>query len=281
MNYYEVAITIQPITDETRDIVTANLGMLPFETFSETADGIYAYIPEKDYNELELIQALHNIKEIGIETNHTVKLIPDENWNSEWEKNFDPIVVADKCIVKAPFHKDLPSYPIEIIIEPKMSFGTGHHQTTYLMAERALNIDFKGKRVIDMGCGTGILALLASKLGAASVLAIDIDEWAYENGIENVQRNNISNIEVKQGDVTEALGCTCDIMFANINRNVLLADMAAYSKLVKKGEVLLLSGFYTEDLPMISECAEQNGFRYKYSNSLKNWMMAEFEKVTF
>ncbi len=276
MPYIEVNISITPFSEENCDIVTAYLADLPFESFSAENDCLKAYIRKESFDNESIKDCLDQVKEMAINCSYTFTEIADVNWNSEWEKNFDPILVDNICMVRAPFHSPVEGLKYDIVIEPKMSFGTGHHGTTYQMIDEALRTDFANKVVIDMGCGTGVLAILAVKMGAKSAIAIDIDQWAYDNTIENCLRNNVTQIKVLLGDVSQANGSTCDLMFANINRNVLLADMVTYKNNVIKGGVLLLSGFYTEDLDMIRQSAETNGFVFKKHTVMNNWVMAKF-----
>ena len=249
---------------------------IPFESFTNDIASLKAYIKKEFFNINAVKECLEPIKELAIDYTLTHNEIADVNWNSEWEKNFDPIIVDNICMVRAPFHEPIEGLKYDIVIEPKMSFGTGHHGTTHQMIDEALRTDFINKTIIDMGCGTGVLAILAVKMGAKAATAVDIDQWAYENTIENCQRNNVPAVKVLLGDVTQAKGECCDLMFANINRNVLLADMPHYALNVKKGGTLLLSGFYTEDLDMIKECAQAIGFIYEKHTIMTNWVMAKF-----
>jgi ribosomal protein L11 methyltransferase len=210
------------------------------------------------------------------EVEFTEKRIPDQNWNAEWEKNFEPVLIADKCYIRAPFHPLCPGYPYEIIIEPKMSFGTAHHETTAMMIEMMMQMDFNGKKVLDMGCGTGILAILAGMLGASEVDAVDNDEWAFNNAVENMERNGATKVNVKLGNITAA-GSGYDIILANINRNVLLVHIPEYSKRMKKGE-LLMSGFYEDDLEAIQKSATSNGFKFDRTINNNQWVATRFIK---
>ena len=278
MNYIEVDFIIKPVTSENREIIAAMLGQIEFESFADTKQGLQAYIQEPLFNEKLMNSTLISIKSALDTLNHTIKLIEDKNWNAEWEKNFDPIYINKDCVIRAPFHKAEPNYKYELIIEPKMSFGTGHHSTTALMIKQMLNIDFSDKEVLDMGCGTGVLGILASFKKAKKVLAIDIDNWAYENTIENAERNNISNMSVKQGNASLLNKNLFDILLANINRNILLNDMATYVDSLKNGGTLLLSGFYLQDLETISEKAEQLGLTYINHIENDNWVSVKYTK---
>jgi len=256
------------------EILVAELGLLGFESFTENEDGVVAYIQEAEWNAelLNNIQILHSDE---VKFSHEVKEIEQVNWNEEWEKNFEPIVVENEVSIRAPFHDD-PKLAYDIVIEPKMSFGTGHHETTYLMIKHLMELDLSGKRVLDMGCGTGILAIFAEMKGADEIDAIDIDAWCYENSVENVERNHCKNIEVYQGDASMLGSSSYDVIIANINRNILLNDMAVYVTCLRPDGELYLSGFYTEDIPFIKEEAEKNGLTFKKKFERNNWVALKF-----
>ena len=269
MEYFE--IRIHPASEEKQEILTSLLAEVNFESFVETEDELLAYIQAHNYVREKVEQLCDQF-----EVKFTEKQIPDQNWNAEWEKNFEPVLIAEKCYIRAPFHAPRPDYPFEIIIEPKMSFGTAHHETTALMIEVMMQMDFMGKKVLDMGCGTGILAILAYKMGATEVEAIDNDPWAYNNAMENMKKNHVTAMTVKMGDV-DAAGSGYDILLANINRNVLISHLPEYSKCIKKGE-LLMSGFYEEDLAMIRQAAELNAFIFDRHITKNRWVAARFIK---
>lgn len=259
------------------EILIAELGELPFESFEETEDGVHAYIQEHLVYE-NMLDEVYILKNDEFQIEYVTKAIEQVNWNEEWEKNFDPIDVDGICYVRAPFHEPK-SATYEIVIEPKMSFGTGHHETTYLMMKHLLNMDTQDQMVLDMGCGTALLAILASMRGAKHVDAIDIDNWCYLNSIENGERNNITNMSVYEGDaslLTES--DKYDLIIANINRNILLNDMHVYDKALKVGGTILFSGFYTEDIPFIKEAAEKLGMRYESMLEKNNWVALKFIK---
>ncbi len=238
-----------------REILVAELGAIGFESFTETEDGgLSAYIQSDDWSEgmLEEIQILSS-EEVDFEVQQ--ESIEQVNWNQEWEKNFEPIEVEGKVSIRAPFH-EVSELEYNIVIEPKMSFGTGHHETTHLMIEHLLETDLEEKSVLDMGCGTGILAIFAEMRGASEVEAIDIDPWCYENSIENVARNSCRRIKVFEGDASLLKDQKFDVIIANINRNILLEDMSKYVKCLNPGGILLLSGFYREDLRAVGQKAE-------------------------
>lgn len=261
-----------------QEILTYELAQLGFESFSEITDGLLAYIAKKDFNEQSLDGiSFHKEMNLG-DLKFSWETIKDKNWNEEWEKNFQPVLIADKCYIRSPFHAPRPESAYEIIIEPKMSFGTGHHETTSLMMEQMFSIDFTDKVVLDMGSGTGVLAILASMLHANHITAIDIDEWAYNNSIENCTVNNISNISIFQGDAQLLADKTFDIVLANINRNILLNDIDKYALCLKPGGLLLVSGIYTFDLKIIKKTAESCGLNFQKSIEKNNWISALFIK---
>ncbi|MCC6600719.1 MAG: 50S ribosomal protein L11 methyltransferase [Crocinitomicaceae bacterium] len=274
MNYFEVTFQLDPLYPA-RDVLVAQLAERGFESFVETGDGLKAYIAENEYHP----EALDRLAMESIEGEHRilqVELIQDQNWNAEWEKNFDPIVVNDDCIVRAPFHSIEKKYEYDIIIEPKMSFGTGHHATTWLMMREMFHVSLHAKDVLDMGCGTAVLSILAEKRGAKSVLGIDIDQWAYENALENIERNNCQKIECLQGGA-ELLGKKkFDLGLANINRNILLKDAPALSKVIQSGGDLLLSGFYTIDHPPLIEAF--SSFSLLRKTEKDEWTLLHLQK---
>jgi len=274
-NYLEFQFKITPLQPGS-EILIAQLGYAGFESFVETEDGIKAYIQKAEYTEglLEDIQILSSDE---FEISYTSQEIEQVNWNSEWEKNFNPIVVAHKCSVRAPFHEK-PDTEYDIVIEPKMSFGTGHHATTHMMLQHILNNEWKGKRVLDMGCGTGVLAILAEMKGATALDAIDIDNWCYLNTLENVERNNCSHINVYEGTAEMLKDQQYDVVIANINRNILLEDIPTYSNCLVSGGKMFLSGFYTEDVPAIEKVCKENGLIFDEKLVEDNWTAASFIK---
>jgi len=280
MDYIEVSFIFNPVNEQQREIIAALLGQADFESFSDTEEGIQAYIQKPLFNEALMKSILKPLISTTESFNYSVKTIEDKNWNAEWEKNFSPIYISDNCRVRAPFHTDKGDYEYDLIIEPKMSFGTGHSPTTALMIKLMLELDFSELEVLDMGCGTGILAILASFKKAKNILAIDIDNWAYENSIENVQRNNTENIIVKQGDAKLLIDKNFDVIIANINRNILLNDLSAYSNSLKNNGQLLLSGFYTQDLPVIKKEITLLGLKYEKHIEQDNWVAVKISKTT-
>lgn len=268
---YEFKVSpLQPAVE----ILIAELGYAGFESFVETEDGVTAYIQKEEWHEaiLEDVQILNsNAFEIGFTFNE----IEQVNWNAEWEKNFNPIIVDDLCSVRAPFHEK-PDTQYDIVIEPKMSFGTGHHETTHMMIQHILKNDFANKSVLDMGCGTGVLAILAEMKGAKPIDAIDYDNWCYLNSIENVERNNGEHITVLEGDASLLVNKSYDIIIANINRNILLQDMKTYVSSLNKGGMLFLSGFYNDDISIIKTECEKLLLKFEEKLERNNWVSLKF-----
>ena len=273
--YIGYHFTIEPI-ELGSEILIAELGEKAFESFLETETGISAYVQKDLWSEtiLEDIQILDNPE---FKINYTFEEIEQVNWNEEWEKNFEAIEVDGKCHVRAPFHEKTTA-EYDIVIEPKMSFGTGHHETTHMMIQHILETDFTNKKTLDMGCGTAILAILAEMKGAQPIDAIDIDNWCYLNSIENAERNNCKHISVYEGDASLLVGKKYDIIIANINRNILLNDMQQYVDCLNENGILFLSGFYTEDIPVISESCTSKGLKYVKQFERNNWVALKFVK---
>lgn len=273
MVYLEFSFTVIPIQPAT-DILIAELGAVGFESFVETESGLLAYILKSDFNPTD-IDELFILKNPDFKIDWTQKEIVQQNWNAEWEKNFHPIRVGDQCMVRAPFHPQ-ENVKFDIIIEPKMSFGTGHHETTHMMLQHILDTDFVGTTVLDMGCGTGVLAILAEMKGAKALDAIDINEWCFINSKENVDRNNCKNIDVYQGDSSLLAGKKYDIILANINRNILLEDIPIYAECLNSGGALFLSGFYLEDLNAISSKCGAYGLEFEKKLEKNNWVSVKY-----
>lgn len=252
MIYIGYEFLIEPLQPAS-DILIAELGDVGFESFVENETGISAYIQKPDWYE-GILEGIEILKSDEFSISYNFEEIEQQNWNQEWENNFHPIVVDDLCTVRAPFH-EIPSTKYDLIIEPKMSFGTGHHETTHMMIQHLLKNDLNETVVLDMGCGTAVLAILAEKLGAKKVDAIDIENWCYLNSLENAERNNCSNISVFEGDAALLGNTKYDVIIANINRNILLQDIQVYAKCLQPKGRLFLSGFYKEDIPLIeTEC---------------------------
>ncbi len=265
IGYYFKVEPIEPGVE----ILIAELGYAGFESFVETEGGVTAYIQKEEWN-ASILDDINILKSEEFEITHTFEDIEQVNWNEEWEKNFNPIIVDDQCSVRAPFH-DRPNTKYDIVIEPKMSFGTGHHETTHMMIQHILKNDFKGKSVLDMGCGTGVLAILAAMKEANKIDAIDIDNWCYVNSLENVERNNASHITVLEGDASLLKGRRYDIIIANINRNILLKDISIYASCLNEEGQLFLSGFYDNDIPLIMEESNKYGLEFHTKLERNSW----------
>ena len=258
------------------EILIAELGELPFESFMETEDGLSAYIQKNAWTEdiLENIVILENSE---FKISYKIEEIDQVNWNEEWEKNFEPIDVDGICYIRAPFHeKTLAKY--NIIIEPKMSFGTGHHETTHMMIQHLLETNVENLKTLDMGCGTAILAILAEMKGAKPIDAIDIDNWCYLNSIENAERNNCHHITVYEGDAALLKDKNYDFIIANINRNILLNDMETYVNCLNANGTILFSGFYEEDIPFINQACVANGLAFQKQLQRNNWVSLKYIK---
>jgi ribosomal protein L11 methyltransferase len=276
MNYTKISFKLNPDHPENREILVALLSDLDFESFDETDEQVFGYIPGETVD-------LGPIRDIATALPFSVhienEMIPDQNWNEVWEKNyFKPLLIGNRCLVRAPFHTGYEPAEFELVIEPKMAFGTGNHETTTLVAEQILDMELTGKTVLDMGCGTGILGMLASLKGAERVVAIDIDSWAFESTVENARLNNIPNLEAKQGDASLLGNETFEIIFANIHKNVIISDLPVYEKVLQSGGKLYLSGFYTHDMPDIKEKAESLGLLETGFHEKNNWVVYAFEK---
>lgn len=273
MKYYEVNLKVN---SEFTEIMLAELADIGYDSFLETEEGLQAYIEEDLYDPEALEQVIDDYKELTSLT-YTIQSIHQQNWNKEWESNFSPIDINGKVYVRATFHDPAPeSYLQEIIIVPKMSFGTGHHETTEQMIALQMDIDHKGKSVLDVGTGTGILAIMAHKLGAKRIHAFDIDEWSVENGMENFQLNGITDITIEQATIEDQGEETYDIVLANINRNVLLAEIPKYVHLTN--EYLIVSGFYTKDVADIEAVAKPSGLKKVKLISKNDWTAVVFKK---
>ena len=280
MKYIEIRLNVKANNVSlVTDVIAALLAEAGYDSFVPDATGVCAYIPENKYSEPALQQIIDNLP-IDAKVDWTCKHFADQNWNEEWEKHyFQPIVFDNECVIHSTFHTDIPDVRYKIVIDPKMAFGTGHHETTSLMLEWILRHDFEGEHVLDMGCGTAILAILARMRNAKHVTAIDIDEWAYENAKENIRLNETDRIEVLLGDKQLLhTGLSFDTVLANINRNIHLDNMQAYASVMHPGSTIYMSGFYTQDLPILQECAAQYGLHYKKHLEKNNWVAARFEK---
>jgi ribosomal protein L11 methyltransferase len=278
MDYNKITIDINPPEEWLLDVLTAQLGEIGYESFLETETGVEAFIPTMSYHEDNLFEVIKSFEEDFTFGVHT-ETIKSRNWNEVWEKNyFKPLVINNECVIRAPFHTDFPKAKYEIVIEPNMAFGTGNHETTTMMVETILENDMENKTVLDMGCGTGILGILASMKGAKKVTAIDIDEWSFTGATENAALNNIENLVVKQGDAGLLGAEKFDVIFANIHKNVLITDLPAYSGVLLQGGLLVMSGFYTDDIHDIKTRAENLGLKDCGFKTKNNWVAHSFKK---
>jgi ribosomal protein L11 methyltransferase len=278
MIYKAVRLFLDPPREELSEILFALLDAFAFEGISEENDSLVAYVAEDKYREDALQEAEARLKALNCNLSWTSEDVPEQNWNAIWESNFEPVIIDKRCGIRAPFHPPFTAVPYEIIIEPKMSFGTGHHQTTQLMVTKMLDLDFTGKCVLDMGCGTGVLAILAHKLGAGHITAIDVDTWAFENTLENIRRNNCHDIRVMQGSVESIPRQKYDIILANINRNILVDQIPVYTRHLSGRGFLLLSGIMTDDEQVIRQFACINGFAFIEAHEMGKWLMMIFQR---
>jgi len=260
------------------EILIAELGNAGFESFVENENGVTAYIQQEEHSNTVLgnIYVLNNDE---FDISYTKEEIAQVNWNREWEKNFNPIQVDDLVSVRAPFHQN-PNLQYDIVIEPKMSFGTGHHETTHMMVQHLLKLDLEDKKVLDMGCGTGILAIFAEMKGAKPIDAIDIDKWSYENSVENCERNKCEQISVFEGDASLLINKEYDVIIANINRNILLMDIKTYINCLNDNGILLLSGFYQDDIPTIDAEVSKHGLKLDTVIERNNWVALKYLTLT-
>ena len=279
--YIEVAIKIAPFSEENAEIVTAETSELPFESFTMEDPFLKCYIQKELYDAHALKIVLSGLEGMGFDVEFNASLMPAVNWNAVWESQFTPIVVDGKCTIKASFHEGLKKTRFNITIDPKMAFGTGHHQTTYMMCRALLQNEdeVKGKVVLDMGCGTAILAILAAKMKAAKVYGIDIDAVAAISAYDNARLNKVgTRIETYCGDASLLQRNSYDVFLANINRNILLQDIPTYAACIRKGGLLFVSGFYLEDMPMIVGMATSVGLNYVNHDTMDNWCCIKFSK---
>ena len=280
--YIEVSIKITPFSEENAEIVTAEINELPFESFSNEDPFLKCYIQKELYDAHALKVYLAGVEGYGFDIEHTATLIPATNWNALWESQFNPIVVDNLCTIKASFHEGLKRTRFNITIDPKMAFGTGHHQTTYMMCRALLQNEdaVRGKVVMDMGCGTAILAILAAKMKASKVYGIDIDAVAAISAYDNARLNRVgTKMETYCGDASLLQRNSYDVLLANINRNILLQDIPTYALCIRKGGLLFVSGFYVEDMPMIVGTAMHAGLEYVSHDSIDNWCCIKFKKA--
>ena len=273
MKYFEVTFSVNPCNETATDILSALTAEIGFESFVECEGGMQAYVQQSLFDEEALKSIIADFPIPDTEITYTITEPEDKDWNQEWEKNFfQPIVIDNRCVIHSTFHKDYPKAEYDIVINPQMAFGTGHHETTSSILGELLDADLKGKSVLDMGCGTSILAILASMRGADPVTAIDIDDWCVNNSRDNIALNNINNITVELGDASLLEGRKpFDVIIANINRNILLNDMAAYTACMHKGSEIYMSGFYVQDIDAIRSKGESLGLKFVHYREKNNW----------
>ena len=280
MNYYELTFTYtSPVeTSIINDVLAAELGEIGFESFAENENGLQGYISDQLYNVKGLQDKLAEFPLENVDIHFTETLVESKDWNEEWEKNFfQPIIIGNRCVIHSTFHQDVPKAEYDIVINPQMAFGTGHHETTSLIIEELLDSELKDKSLLDMGCGTSILAILARMRGARPCTAIDIDEWCVRNSIENIELNHVDDIAVSEGDASSLAGKgPFDVIIANINRNILLNDMKQYVACMHTNSELYMSGFYVDDIAAIREEAEKNGLAFIHYKEKNRWAEVKF-----
>ncbi|MEG0037689.1 MAG: 50S ribosomal protein L11 methyltransferase [Bacteroides sp.] len=278
MKYFEFTFSTRPCSETVSDVLAAVLGEAGFESFVTTDNGLTAYIQQALCDEAAIKEAIAEFPIPDTDITYSYVEAEDKDWNEEWEKNFfQPIIIGDRCVIHSTFHHDVPQVEYDIVINPQMAFGTGHHETTSLIIGELLETALNGKSVLDMGCGTSILAILARLRGAAPCLAIDIDEWCVRNSIENIALNGLTDIEVKEGDASILQGKgPFDVVIANINRNILVNDMKHYIACMQPGSELYMSGFYIDDVPVIRAEAERNGLTFVHQKEKNRWAAVKF-----
>ena len=276
MDYYEIHFTINPNTEMHRDVLSALLAEIGFESFIESEQGLIAYIPEKLYSENQLDSVLEDLPLPILSIQYKVVYMKGKNWNEDWEKHFfQPIIIDNQVVIHSSFHKNIPVLKYNIVIDPKMAFGTGHHATTSMMVSYLLETELKGRSVLDMGCGTAVLAILAMMKGAQPVRAIDNDEWATQNALENIRLNKTPDIRVDLGDANLLGTETYDFIFANINRNILLNDFPVYAKCMHPDSSIFMSGFFVEDAPLIIQAGRKYGLELVSEKEEGQWKALE------
>lgn len=278
MKYLEITFTTYPCNETVNDILSALTGDIGFESFIEYNNGIKGYVQEDIFNEEALKEVIVEFPIADAKIVYEIEPAEDKNWNEEWEKNcFKPVVIENRCVIHSTSHQQVAKAEFDILINPRMAFGTGYHETTSLLISELLDSDLKGKSVLDMGCGTSILAILASLKGAAPITAIDIDSWCIENSRDNIRLNKVENITVELGDADLLKGREpFDVIIANINRNILLADMKQYISSMKIGSEIFMSGFYVQDIPLIQGEAENLGLQFIHYKEKNNWAVVKF-----
>jgi ribosomal protein L11 methyltransferase len=276
MDYREIQFTLSPNTDIHRDVLSALLVDIGFESFVESEQGLTAYVPENEYSESRLSAVLEDLPLPGLSVRYQTVYVESKDWNEEWEKHFfQPIIIDNQVVIHSSFHQDIPALKYDIVIDPKMAFGTGHHATTAMMVSYLLETELNGKSVLDMGCGTAVLAILAAMKGARPVKAIDNDEWACKNALENVRFNQSPDIQVEYGDASLLGKETYDFIFANINRNILLNDIPVYVKCMRPCSSIFMSGFFKEDADLIVETGKKYGLEYVSEKENGQWAALE------
>jgi ribosomal protein L11 methyltransferase len=279
INYYKLNLIISPNTEIYRDVFASLLADIGFESFMEIDEGMDAFVDEKKYSEELISNTLKNFPLPDVQFRYNMELVECKNWNEEWEKNFfQPVIIDNRVIVHSSFHRDIPALPYDIVIDPKMAFGTGCHATTSLMVSYLLELDLQNRSFLDMGCGTALLAILASKRGANPVMAIDNDKWAYENSLENIRLNHTPSIQVLFGDAGLLEKTNYDIIFANINRNILLNDIPVYVRYMYPKASLFMSGFYVKDQEVIATECKKHGLNFVSSKEKSDWTAMHFQK---
>ncbi|HNS29531.1 MAG TPA: 50S ribosomal protein L11 methyltransferase [Tenuifilaceae bacterium] len=279
MNYYKVKFTITPYSQQNAEILVALLADMQFDSFEDFNQGIFAYIPEQFYNSHGISTLINEEIFLGISIDFQAELIENQNWNKKWESNFVPVCVENLCRIRAPFHGTESGFALEITIEPKMSFGTGHHQTTWLMVRELFNLEVQGKAILDMGCGTGVLGIVAEKLGAAHVVAIDNDQWAFDNAQENALKNGCSSIDTLLGDASLLKDKYFDIILANINLNTLVNDMPIYNNSLSEKGILIVSGILKSDVMQLNRVAESISLKPFVQRHRDDWALVGYEKI--
>lgn len=279
MKYFEIKFKTEPSSEVISDILSAFAAEAGCESFVTEDDGLTAYVQQSLFQEEILKSLLEGFPVPDVKIGYSITEAEDKDWNEEWEKNyFQPIIIDDQCVIHSTFHKNVPKAKYDIIINPQMAFGTGHHETTSLMLGELLQADLEGKVVLDMGCGTSILAIMASKRGAKAVTAIDIDDWCISNSKDNFKLNNITNINVFQGDANSLIDMDFDVVIANINRNILLQDMHRYVACMHPGSCIYMSGFYVQDIPQIRAEGERLGLTFQHFKEKNNWCVVKLIK---
>jgi ribosomal protein L11 methyltransferase len=277
MDYLELDITVEPILPW-REVIISQLAEIGFESFTEEKKGLKAYIPHDSFDEEEFGAVLSQARTMDATIDYEKKFIKHQNWNARWEADFEPVKVGTDLVIKAPFHDIKEDFRYEILIAPQMSFGTGHHDTTYLLCKEMLNMNWEGLKVLDVGTGTGVLAILAQFLGASEVMGTEIDHGSYENAVSNIAKNNASSIALLEADIESVPKVDFDVIIANINKNVLKRHLPFYKEKVKQDGVLMMSGFFASDVDELNENAEKNDFELMEKFVRNEWAVVKYKK---